>query len=199
MKSTAKLIPQITSEQQENFWRKVDKNGPTEKHMETPCWLWTASTDRKGYGQVNINRNLYRSHRIAYTLVNGPLQDTSQHLCHRCDIPLCVNPNHLFLGNNFENSMDRVAKGRSACGDRHGSKTHPERVARGNRHGSVKYPEKVTRGELNPMSKITANAVAEIRKLHLEGKSHKWLSEKYKLATTSISRIITRKRWAHIP
>jgi hypothetical protein len=92
------------------FWPKVRRGGPDE------CWLWTASVNRKGYGQFGFNGRCRLAHRVAYQIVNGSIPNG---LCvlHRCDIPACVNPAHLFVGSKSENNADMRAKGRAAVGE----------------------------------------------------------------------------------
>lgn len=93
------------------FWGKVDKSGD--------CWLWTGGLIR-GYGQFNIGRfdgkqKTVYAHRYAWTIMNGPIPDDLQ-VCHRCDVPLCCNPNHLFLGTVQDNLDDARRKGRLVDG-----------------------------------------------------------------------------------
>lgn len=93
------------------FWGKVEKT-PT-------CWLWTASTVR-GYGQFTLPRVSGKqphisAHRYAWELTNGPIADNLSVL-HRCDQPLCCNPNHLFLGTQQDNLDDARQKGRLVDG-----------------------------------------------------------------------------------
>jgi len=83
------------------------------------CHLWTAAVNAKGYGLLWSGDRLRSAHRLAYELSKGPIPE-GQHVLHRCDTPGCVNPAHLFLGTDAENTADRVAKGRSARGERHG-------------------------------------------------------------------------------
>lgn len=86
----------------------------------TGCWLWAGNVNRKGYGNTGKIVNGYKirgAHRISYYLHNGPF-DYNLNVCHTCDTPCCVNPSHLFLGTNQENTMDMVLKGRSAKGSK---------------------------------------------------------------------------------
>lgn len=89
---------------EDRFWSKVNK---------TPfCWEWTASLSH-GYGQFMMpNRKLNRAHRVAWILVFGSIP-LGLHVLHKCDNRKCVNPNHLFLGTNQDNIIDRVSKNRS--------------------------------------------------------------------------------------
>ena len=76
----------------------------------TGCLLWLGhSYDR--YGNFKIKGKGVRAHRYAYELTYGPIP-TGLCVLHGCDTPLCVNPEHLFLGTQKENAMDREAKGR---------------------------------------------------------------------------------------
>lgn len=94
------------------FWSKVQ--------IGDGCWLWTASTI-KGYGQFRRARvngkqpaPLY-AHRFAWELTNGPIAK-GLNVCHHCDTPLCVRPDHLFLGTQQENLDDARRKGRLVDG-----------------------------------------------------------------------------------
>lgn len=141
------------------FWSKVDKNGPlpdqTNPHYKglDQCWLWMASRDTGGYGQLSVGGRLVKTSRIAWTLANGQIpHDGSYHgvcVLHKCDVKTCCRSDHLFLGTNADNVLDKENKGRGnqPRGDRHGSRTKPERVPRGDAHYARLHPERVARGD----------------------------------------------------
>ena len=81
---------------------------------ESGCLLWVGSTAKGGYGQMKIDRRKIAAHRIAWTLKHGDIPD-GMDVLHRCDVPCCVNHEHLFLGNDFDNQRDSVRKGRAYC------------------------------------------------------------------------------------
>ena len=76
------------------------------------CWLLGRAGNFRGYGGVKItDRRKYAAHRVAYALVKGPIP-AGMLVCHRCDTPRCVRPDHLFLGTASDNMRDMIAKGR---------------------------------------------------------------------------------------
>lgn len=88
------------------------------------CWLWTGPTFKKrgGYGCFtarSFGLIQQRAHRVAWTIYCGEIA-TSDHVLHTCDTPACVNPDHLFLGNQNANMADKVAKQRQDRGETHG-------------------------------------------------------------------------------
>lgn len=91
----------------DDHYEKAD--GP----LETQCWLWTRSTNSKGYGKLlGPGGVLVLAHRLAYERAFGPIPE-GMIIMHRCDVRPCVNPGHLRLGTVLGNNRDRAAKGRS--------------------------------------------------------------------------------------
>lgn len=95
---------------EQRFWRKVDKRGPDE------CWPFTGTKNQYGYGRIRKGGDrggkMIFAHRVSWEMHNGPIPDGLQAL-HKCDNPPCVNPAHLFLGDNDDNIKDKLQKGRA--------------------------------------------------------------------------------------
>jgi hypothetical protein len=81
----------------------------------TGCWFWTGATKEFGYGVIGLGRRkdgTAKAHRVSWELHRGPL-NAGDCVLHRCDQPLCVNPNHLYCGTLSDNMKDCVRKGRN--------------------------------------------------------------------------------------
>jgi hypothetical protein len=88
----------------ERFMNKISHSGE--------CWIWTgARYTSTGYPMAVVDGKNVQAHRLAYRLFRGEF-DPALHVCHTCDVPLCVNPDHLFLGTAKDNLQDCAKKGR---------------------------------------------------------------------------------------
>lgn len=146
------------------FWSYVNKTDE--------CWLWTGPTSRRGYGRFSIGpRNAARpivASRFSYELHYGPIPDDAL-ICHRCDNPACVRPDHLFAGTHQDNMSDMAAKGRSP------------------------------RGEQSPRAKLTADTVRAIRFQHGAGVSGYALARQYGMSYTTVKDLLRGRTWKQEP
>lgn len=78
---------------------------------ESGCHLYTGSWTQRGYGEISIQAVKMRAHRLSYTLANGPIPPGLM-ICHKCDTPQCINPEHLYAGTARDNSRDTHARKR---------------------------------------------------------------------------------------
>jgi len=79
----------------------------------TGCWLWTAARRGAGYGGFRDRGRIRRAHRVSYEIYNNVNVSSGIQVLHKCDTPLCVNPDHIFLGTHADNMKDMALKGRS--------------------------------------------------------------------------------------
>lgn len=144
----------------EKFWARVNKTAG--------CWEWTASLNGWGYGQVSFRGARVGTHRISWILTNGDISDGLL-VCHKCDNPKCVNPDHLFLGTQQDNMTDMISKDRHAAGSKDGR------------------------------AKLNETTVVDIRKEYSLGETtHKLLAIKYGVSQSAIRFIIIRRTWKHV-
>lgn len=87
------------------------------------CWEWTGASDRRGYGRISLNKRCYLPHRVMWAHANGPIP-LGMYVCHKCDNPRCVNPEHLFVGSAGDNQRDMARKGRARPWNGYGNRTH---------------------------------------------------------------------------
>lgn len=133
------------------------------------CWLWSELTNKAGYGRVCFEGKHLLAHRMSYEAFIGPIPDGS-FVCHRCDVPACVNPAHLFLGSHEENMADMARKGRS-------------------------QKNEGRRGSSAPHAKITEADVVAIRASPLPNKQ---VAHQFRMSVGNIEKIRARKSWSHV-
>lgn len=129
------------------------------------CWIWKGSVNRGGYGKIGTT-NL--AHRRAYEYAYGKIPEGKQ-VCHHCDIRLCVNPSHLFLGSIGDNMKDKCFK---------------DRQARGSKIGNAI---------------LTEEKVLEIRKQRLSGKEYQEIADGFGVGWYLVRDICKNKQWKHVP
>jgi hypothetical protein len=138
------------------------------------CWLWHASVDRDGYGTFYHETRTIGAHRHAWALSNGPVP-AGMFVRHKCDVPACVNPDHLELGTHAQNMRDMTERGRQARGE---------------------VLAKLKRGELAPHAKLTAAQVSEIRSTYAQGDvTRAELARRYGVSQVQIGNVVRGKCW----
>ncbi len=156
------------------FWAKVVKADGA------ACWHWKGAMISTGYGELNVNGTPVLAHRIMWELCNGPIPP-SMEICHICDVPDCVRPDHLFLGTHADNMADMARKGKGFYGCQNVMIAHPEK-----RHW----------GECNPQAKLTREQVKLIRQEYKPGSvTMQTLAERYSVCRQIIGKIIRGKLW----
>lgn len=146
---------------EDRFWDKVDIGDKDE------CWEWTAHTGSAGYGKVSIDGQTILAHRVSWELHFGEIP-AGLCVCHHCDNPVCMNPNHLFLGTLADNNADRAAKGRSAN----------------------------AQGACNNGAVLTETEVLEIRALYQNtGHTQPEIAAMFGISQAQVSRIVNYKKW----
>lgn len=158
----------------ERFWQKVDKtpgHGP-----EGDCWIWTGCIVGFGYGQIGRSKEdggrVEYTHRISYELHYGVSLGTARVgplVLHKCDVPACVNPDHLFLGTDQDNNDDMRQKGRWSTGNQ--------------------------KGEANPNRILTDEVVRSIRSATGTFQS---IADSFGVSLTTAWNVKNRKTWTHV-
>lgn len=165
-----------------NFWDRVEKGDG--------CWRWTGKPSSAGYGRVGVGkRRVVFAHRRAWELTHGPVPD-GMCVLHRCDNPICVRPDHLFLGTRGDNARDMASKGRAHLQRR------PHAMA-GDKHWSRQKPTLVRRGEDHHQAKLAAADAVAIRNAFADGATHAALAAQYGVSEGTIGFIVKGTTWKH--
>lgn len=136
------------------------------------CWLWTGQKRKEkdgGYGLIKIKGRITRANRVAYETFKGPIPD-GLFVCHTCDVPLCINPDHLFLGTLQDNNRDMYEKGRNA----------------------------VFYGDDNVRSKLKEADIPKIIELRKSGLYYYQIGDMYNVGPNAIKDIFSGRTWSHI-
>ena len=153
------------------FWDRVDEQ--IERIPFSGCWFWTGGTVGSGYGIAHDQGKHRLIHRAMWERTNGAIP-AGMFVLHRCDVPCCVNPAHLFIGSILDNNRDRESKGRG-----------------GQLTGA---------SHKRPTAKLNAAQVEEIKK-RLENPYHgigNALAKEYGISQAVISGIRHGTGWAHV-
>lgn len=153
------LTKEAISNRPEDFFSCIDKT-------EGGCWVWRGPLRWSGYGTFNLAGAKHLAHRYSYELHKGPIGE-GLFVCHSCDNPPCVNPDHLWLGTMADNMADMAAKGRAHKGPSVHSADHP-------------------------LAKLTAEKVRAIR---LDSRTGKQIAADYGVCTTTIYSVKSGKHW----
>jgi hypothetical protein len=134
------------------------------------CWLWSGATlTNAGYGHLPIDGKSMAASRASWILHRGSIPP-GMHVLHKCDIRLCCNPDHLFLGSHAENMADMARKGRAGA----------------------------RRGEASPKAKLDAEAVREIRRLLSGGATQREVSQRFSVHEATIQAVHEGRTWRHV-
>ena len=156
--------------------------------VDGDCLIWMGARNEHGYGVIGFRGSSFGSHRAAWMVANGEIPN-GLCVCHKCDVPACINPEHLFLGTHTDNMRDMVSK----C--RNGHNTHPEKFL-GDRGYSTLHPE-VYRGERNSNAKLTESDVRLIRQM-AQTRTQPEVARAFGITFQTVSKIVRRTRWAHV-
>lgn len=198
MPRTHRKIPELTAQEIQRFWGKVNKAPGQGPHGK--CWLWQGKSLKKGYGVFSVRRNDkvidLLAHRVAYYLANDA--DPAENLvCHQCDTPACCSAQDFFLGTYADNNADMRKKGRAVT-NAELSSALKRKVAEGWR--PCVPPERVRRGENHPCAKLTEADVLSIRLKYSGGSvSTEWLARHYHVRYSAIYKILHGKTWRLAP
>jgi len=140
------------------------------------CFIYQGSKDKKGYGKLSVyngdayhQKKTFFAHRVSYALFNN-VDPLDKFVCHSCDNPSCINPEHLWLGSTDDNMKDMAVKGRAAT----------------------------QKGERNPSAKLTVSQVKQINRAIESGLNNKQIAQNFPVSHSMVSKIRVGKSWSHI-
>lgn len=132
------MHPQYTPRDYARFWDRVA--------ITNGCWVWLGARDRAAYGHFRLGKRIVYAHRAAWMLLVGPIPDGSQvlHSCPGGGTPWCVRPGHLYLGNDADNTRDKVENGRlnPPLGEANGMSILSEAIVREIKRLWETYPDR---------------------------------------------------------
>lgn len=150
---------------------------------ERGCRIWPHGKTAQGYPQLSLDRYPATGHRLALEIKLGRRIAPGLHALHTCDVRACVSYDHLEEGTHRKNMEDASARGRMACWDRNGSRTHPERVPRGSANGAASLDE---------------DDVRRICAMLDEGVPQHRIGKMMGVSQNAISLISLGKTWSHL-
>jgi hypothetical protein len=163
----------------ERFWSKVDIR--SERDV---CWEWKAGKTKFGYGQISG----MMAHRVSWMLSNCRLEiPVGMYVCHSCDNPGCVRPDHLWLGSQSANMTDCRLKGRWRRGG-----------ASGGDNPSRKNPERLVRGTAHRSAKLNEEKVRDMRRRYSMGVSIASMAREYGVSEPSVDAVVKMRSWKHV-
>lgn len=151
------------------------------KKLDNGCWEWQGNCNNQGYGVLRVNHKMKMAHRHSYEYFKGEIPKGVL-VCHTCDNPKCVNPDHLFLGTHYDNNHDRSLKGRS------GKRVYSE--------SERKRYSLMFRGENQTNAKLTEKEAIEI--YSNKTLSNGQLAKKYGVSKSLVKNIRHKRAWRHI-
>jgi hypothetical protein len=134
----------------------------------TGCWFWMGAVNTYGYPHSYMGGKCYMMHRVSYEAHKGPIPKGLL-ACHHCDTPLCINPDHIFIGTEADNSADCARKGRAS------------------------------RGEKHPFAKLNEAKVREMRAIHAAGGTQiTQLARMFGVSRPVAQKVCQGKLWRHV-
>ena len=180
----------LTERQKAKFHSRTIKDAGIQPHVPHLGHCWELRTKMvKGIVNATVRGGIMVSSRVAYYLANGEADiPDGMYVCHKCDNPRCVNPEHLFLGTHDDNMRDMVNKGRQAKPD----SEIQRRISLEYHNSFVGDPDKP-----RPWSKLTPNQALEIKTRWANRLTMQKLADEYGVHVSAICYVINK--WKRLP